>query len=187
MFDFVKRIWKRFSGVFFIVLAGLLGAGLLSSVAVVEIESPFADPPDNEAAAKIVAQLASNLHNALQLREGSRIQEDAIALSVSQQHLDEVLPEMRRALAIEIQGGGIARVDNITDVVVKNIESLDGGRSFRTLAEWSVNAFAGHWGHTHRRRMRFSALMELNPVGNTWKVMGLTVLNVRQESSKVSR
>jgi hypothetical protein len=30
--------------------------------------------------------------------------------------------------------------------------------------------------------MRFSALMELKPVGNAWKLIGLTVVNVRQES-----
>jgi hypothetical protein len=161
-------------------VAGFLGAGLLSSVAVFEIENPFAGPPDHEAAAKIVAQLAGNLHNALQLREESRFQ-DAIALSVSQQQLDEVLPEVRRALAIEIQGGGTARVDSIDDVVVKDIESLDGG-GFRTLAEWRADASAGHWGHAHRRRMRFSALMELKPVGDVWKLIGLTVVNVRQES-----
>ncbi len=162
-------------------VAGFLGAGLLSSVAVFEIENPFAGPPDHEAAAKIVAQLAGNLHNALQMRDESRFQ-DAIAMSVSQQQLDEVLPEVRRALAIEIQGGGTARVDSIDDVVVKDIESLDGGSAFRTLAEWRADASAGHWGHLHRRRMRFSALMELKPVGNAWKLIGLTVLDVRQES-----
>ncbi len=162
-------------------VAGFLGAGLLSSVAVFEIENPFAGPPDHAAAAKIVAQLAGNLHNALQLRDESRFQE-AIAMSVSQQQLDEVLPEVRRALAIEIQGGGTARVDSIDDVVVKDIESLDGGSAFRTLAEWRADASAGHWGHLHRRRMRFSALMELKPVGNAWKLIGLTVVNVRQES-----
>ena len=162
-------------------VAGFLGAGLLSSVAVFEIENPFAGPPDHEAAAKIVAQLVGNLHNALQMRDESRFQ-DAIAMSVSQQQLDEVLPEVRRALAIEIQGGGTARVDSIDDVVVKDIESLDGGSAFRTLAEWRADASAGHWGHLHRRRMRFSALMELKPVGNAWKLIGLTVVNVRQES-----
>ncbi len=169
-----RKVWTG------VGLAGLVGAGLLSSVAVVEIDNPFAGPPDQEAAAKIVAQLAGNLHNAVQLREESRLQ-DAIALSVSQQQLDEVLPEVRRALAIEIQGGGTARVDSIGDVVVKDIESLDGG-GFRTLAEWRADASAGHWGHLHQRRMHFSALMELKPIGDAWKLIGLTVVSVRQES-----
>jgi hypothetical protein len=160
-------------------VAGFLGAGLLSSVAVYEIQNPFAGPPDDEAAAKIVAQLASNLHNALQLREESKLQ-DAIALNVAPQNLDEVLPEARRALAIEIQGGGAARVDSVDDVVVRDIESLDGG-GFRALTEWRADASAGHWGHLHQRRMRFSALMEMQPVESAWKLTGLTVVDVRQE------
>ncbi len=160
-------------------VAGILGAGLLSSVAVYEVENPFAGPPDDEAAAKIVAQLVSNLHNALQLREESKLQ-DAIALNVSPQKLDAVLPEARRALAIEIQGGGTARVDSVDDVVVRDIESLDGG-GFRAVTEWRADASAGHWGHLHQRRMRFSALMELQPVDSAWKLTGLTVVDVRQE------
>jgi hypothetical protein len=160
-------------------VAGILGAGLLSSVAVYEVENPFAGPPDDEAAAKIVAQLVSNLHNALQLREESKLQ-DAIALNVSPQKLDAVLPEARRALAIEIQGGGTARVDSVDDVVVRDIESLDGG-GFRAVAEWRADASAGHWGHLHQRRMRFSALMEMQPVDSAWKLTGLTVMDVRQE------
>jgi hypothetical protein len=161
-------------------VAGILAAGSVSSLAVLEIDNPLAPPPDQQAASQIVAQLAGNLHNALQLPGEDKLQ-DAIALSVSRQHLDEVLPELRRALAIEIQGGGGARVDGIADVVVKDIQSLDGG-GFRAFAEWRADASAGHWGHLHQRRMHFSALMELKPLENAWKLIGLTVVDVRQES-----
>jgi hypothetical protein len=65
-------------------------------------------------------------------------------------------------------------------VVVKDIQDLEAG--FRTLAEWTAEASAGHWGHAHRRRLRFTALMELMPVDDTWKLVGLTVVNVRPES-----
>jgi len=160
-------------------VAGLVGAGLLSSVAVYEFRNPFAGPPGDEAATKIVAQLAENLHNALQLRDESELQ-DAIAISVARQTLDEVLPEARRALAIEIQGGGVARVESVDEVVVQDIESLGGG-GFRVLSEWRADASAGHWGHLHQRRMRFSALMEMQPVESAWKLTGLTVVDVRQE------
>ena len=159
--------------------AGLFGAVLLSSSAVYEVANPFVGPPDNDAAAKIVGQLAGNLHNALQLREEGKLH-DAMALNIAPEKLDEVVPEVRRALAIEIQGGGTARVDSVDEVVVKDIESLDGG-GFRALSEWRANASAGHWGHLHQRRMRFSALMEMQPVESAWKLTGLTVVDVRQE------
>ncbi len=47
-----RKIWAG------VGLAGLVGASLLSSVLVVEVDNPFAGPPDQEEAAKIVAQLA---------------------------------------------------------------------------------------------------------------------------------
>ncbi len=160
---------------------GFLGTILLSSVGVLEVANPLARPPDQEASIQIVERLAGNLHNALRERETSKLR-DALALSVSTEKLDAILPELRRALAIEIQGGGTARVDRIEDIVVKNVESLGTGGAFRTLVEWSAEASAGHWGHLHQRRIRFSALMELMPVENAWKLIGLTVIDVRQES-----
>jgi hypothetical protein len=160
-------------------LAGALGAASLWSLAVIEVDNPFAGPPDPTAAGQIVARLAANLHNALREREQAR-RRDALAVSVSERQSATVLPEVRRALAIEIQGGGIARVDAVSDVVVKDVEGLGAG--FRTLAEWTAEASAGHWGHAHRRSMRFSALMELMPVAGAWKLVGLTVVNVRPES-----
>jgi hypothetical protein len=106
------------------------------------------------------------------VREESK-QQDALALSVAASRLAEVLPELRRAFAIKIQGGGTARVDSIEDVVVQDIAKL---------AAWSADASASHWGHLHQRRMRFSALIELEPVDKTWKLAGVTVVDVRQES-----
>ncbi|MCZ6862142.1 MAG: hypothetical protein O7I42_18025 [Alphaproteobacteria bacterium] len=172
---FSRKTWAIAASV------GFLGAVLLSSVGVLEVENPLAQPPDQKESIKIVARLAANLHNALREREESGLR-DALAPSVSKENLDAILPELRRALAIEIQGGGTARVDRIDDIVVKNVESLGTGGAFRTLAEWSAEASAGHWGHLHQRRIRFNALMELMPVENSWKLIGLTVIDVRQES-----
>ncbi len=176
-------VWSRFFSrrtLAIATLAGFIGAGLLSSVGVLEVENPFAQPPDQEESIQIVAQIAANLHNALREREESGLR-DALAPSVSKEKLDAILPELRRALAIEVQGGGTARVDRIDDIVVKNVESLGTGSAFQILAEWSAEASAGHWGHFHRRRIRFSALMELMPVENAWKLIGLTVIDARQE------
>jgi hypothetical protein len=164
-----------------VAVLGLAGAAALPSFAVVEVENPLAGLPDEAAAAEIVAALVGNLHDTLQLREESK-QQDALALSVAASRLAEVLPELRRAFAIKIQGGGTARVDSIEDVVVQDIAKLPDGAGFGALAAWSADASASHWGHLHQRRMRFSALIELEPVDKTWKLAGVTVVDVRQES-----
>jgi hypothetical protein len=160
-------------------VAGFLGAGLLSSIAVIEIENPLAATPGPEEATEVVTRLVGNLHTAQQIRHKGMLRE-AMAHTVALKHLDEVMPEVRRALAIEIQGGGIAQIDSVDEVAVRNIESLGGG-AFRTRTEWRANASAGHWGHLHRRRVHFSALMEVMPSEEVWKLTGLTVMDVRQE------
>ena len=62
------------------------------------------------------------------------------------------------------------------------IAALDGRSGFRTVAEWVAHASAGHWGHTHRRKIRFRALMELAEIDGAWKLAGLTVVDARQEN-----
>ena len=52
---------------------------------------------------------------------------------------------------------------------------------YADFAEWRAEASAGHWGHLHRRRVHFSALMEVTPSEDAWKLAGLTVTDVRQE------
>jgi len=162
-------------------LAGLVGAGLMVPVGHVDIDNPFAGPPDQQTAVGIVGRLVGNLHTAMREPQESK-QRVALSASLDTPRTAELLPELRRALAIEIQGGGNARVDRIDAVAVKDIEGLGQGGGFRAVAEWSADASAGHWGHLHKRRLRFSALIELVPVDGTWKLAGLTVVNVAQES-----
>ncbi len=70
----------------------------------------------------------------------------------------------------------------IEDLVIQDISALDDGPGFRSVAEWTALASAGHWGHPHRRRIRFRALMGLGEVEGTWKLTGMTVVDARQES-----
>jgi hypothetical protein len=164
-------------------VAGFVGVGLSSSVAVTEIENPLAATPGSEEVTTVVARLVGNLHTAQQLRNDGQLRE-AMVRTVAPRHLEEVMSEARRALAIEIQGGGIALIDNVDNVTVSNIESLGGG-AFRTLAEWRADAIAGHWGHVHRRRVHFTALMEVTPSERAWKLAGLTVMDVRQKQGRL--
>jgi hypothetical protein len=162
-------------------LVGLVGAGLMVPIGRVDIDNPLAGPPDQQTAVGIVGRLVGNLHTAMREPQESK-QRAALGASLDTPRTAELLPELRRALAIEIQGGGSARVDRIDAVAVKDIEGLGQGGGFRAVVEWSADASAGHWGHLHKRRLRFSALIELVPVHGTWKLAGLTVVNVAQES-----
>ncbi|MGI9509130.1 MAG: hypothetical protein ACR2QJ_07265 [Geminicoccaceae bacterium] len=161
----------------------LLLSGMLSSIDAFDIDNPFRTAPDRNAAGEIVAKLAGNLHDALKMPEEARLH-DAVAVSVAEQSFEQVMPEIRRALEVEIPGGGKAMIDGVTDVELAEVESLGGG-GFRTSATWHAQARAGHWGHIHQRRMRFNALIEAMPLGGAWKIVGLTVLDVQQENPDI--
>jgi hypothetical protein len=66
--------------------------------------------------------------------------------------------------------------------VVKELGAIDDRSGFRSVVQWTALASAGHWGHTHRRRIRFRALMELEEIEGAWKLTGLTVVDARSES-----
>ena len=165
---------------FIVVTLGLLSGGAFTSEAKIEVENPLKSLPNQQEAAEIIGALVTTLHTAHGLRNEERLRE-ALTLTVSEDHLDAVSQELRRALKIEILGGGVAQAKSISDVSVRDIARLDGRPGFQAYAEWSVDARATHWGHLHQRRMRFYAIMDLAPIENKWKLLGITVVEVRQE------
>lgn len=158
-----------------------VAAVLLVRVAVIEVVNPFAGPPDNVASTRIVTQVLNNLSHAFVEKDPSALRK-ALAIVVADDTLGDVEAEIGRALAIKVAGGGIARVDAVEDLALQEITALDGRSGFRTLAEWTARASAGHWGHAHRRTIRFRALMELINVDGVWKLAGMTVVDAKQQS-----
>lgn len=159
----------------------VVAAILLTRVAVVDVRNPFAGLPDEAAAAKIINAVLDNVHIAYLERADAEI-ERALSVVVVEDGFADIKIELTRALAIKIAGGGIARVNSIEDLVIQDIAALDDRVGFRAVAEWTALASAGHWGHPHRRRIRFRALMGLGEVEGTWKLTGMTVVDARQES-----
>jgi hypothetical protein len=159
----------------------VVGAVLLMRETVVEVRNPFAGPPAEAAAAKIITAVLDNVHTAYLERTEPELAQ-ALGAVVAESGFADVKAELGRALAIKVAGGGIARVNAIEGLVVKEIGEIDNGSGFRSVAEWTALAGAGHWGHTHRRRIRFRALMELEEIEGAWKLTGLTVVDARRES-----
>jgi hypothetical protein len=147
----------------------------------IEIRNPFAGPPSVMQSAEIVATVLDNVHAAYIEKEDSRLAE-ALSVVVADDGASEVMAELNRALAIEVAGGGIARVNAIEDLTVEDIAPLDGRTGFRTLASWTARASASHWGHLHLRGIRYRALMELTKIDGTWKIAGMTVVDMQRES-----
>lgn len=159
----------------------VVGAILLMRSNTVEIRNPLSGPPDEALSAEIIKAVLDNVHTAY-LEKGDLELTNALSVIVAEEGASEVKAELDRALAIKVAGGGTARVNAIEELVVNDIAAIDGRSGFRSLAEWTALASASHWGHLHLRRIRFRALMELAEVDGAWKIIGMTVVDARQES-----
>ncbi|MGI9356594.1 MAG: hypothetical protein ACR2PF_15720, partial [Rhizobiaceae bacterium] len=158
-----------------------VAAILLTHVTIVDVRNPFARTPTQIASTKIINAVLDNVHAAYLERGGPELAR-ALSMVVAEENFGDIKTELGRAVAIKIAGGGIARVNAIENLVIQDISTLDDGIGFRSVAEWMALASADHWGHPHRRRIRFRALMELGEVNGCWKLTGMTVVDVRQES-----
>ena len=155
-----------------------VAAVLFIRIAIIDVKNPLAGPPDEKTSAQIVMRMLKNVNHAFVEKEPGAWRQ-ALEVIVDGDRLKDIETELMRALAIKVPGGGIARVDAIEHLVVKDITELDDAPGFRTLAGWTAKASAGHWGHAHRRTIRFQALMELAELDGVWKLIGLTVVDAK--------
>jgi len=152
---------------------------LLLRMAVIDVANPFAGPPDEATSAQILSGVLANVNHAYLEKDPAALHR-ALEIVVAAEGLIDIEEELGRALAIQVAGGGIARVNAIENMVLKDITTLEGRPGFRSLAEWTAKASAGHWGHDHRRTIRFRALVELVDDGGEWKLAGITVVDAKQ-------
>jgi len=168
-----RRLW--------IAAAALSAAAvLLLRVAIIDVANPFAGLPNEKTSAQILTGVLENVNHAYLEKEPAALRQ-ALEVVVAHDALSDVQAELGRALAIKVVGGGVARVKEIENLTVKDITALAGAKGFRSVAEWTAKASAGHWGHAHRRSIRFRALVELVEVEGVWKLAGITVVDAKQQ------
>ena len=170
-----RRGWAALSAL------GAVAAVLFIRIAIIDVKNPLAGPLDEKTSAQIVMGVLKNVNHAFLEKEPGALRQ-ALGVIVAGDRLGDVETELARALAIKVAGGGLARVNAIENLVVSELAELDDASGFRTLAEWTARASAGHWGHAHRRTIRFRALMEFVEVEGVWKLTGLTVVDAKQQS-----
>jgi len=170
-----RRIWTAASGV------SAVAAMLLLRVAIIDVANPFAGPPDEKTSTLILSGVLTNLNHAYIEKDPAALRQ-ALEIVIVAEGFTDVEQELRRAVAIKVAGGGIARVDAIENLVLKDITTLEGRPGFRSLAEWTAKASAGHWGHAHQRTIRFRALVELVDDDGAWKLAGITVVDAKQQN-----
>jgi hypothetical protein len=158
------------------VVAG--GVAVYNSDVVAEIPNPIAPQPDEAMAQPVLSAMIDNFA-AVGIEITPKARAVAIAPVVSEASHADISAEIERGLAIRVPGGGLAQVDEVSDLRVDDLTPLSDGYGFQTLASWRVIASAGHWGHSHRRIVEYRALMEVFVEDGEWKLKGLTILEAR--------
>ena len=145
------------------------------------MSNPLAGPPEQKVASEILNRVLSQVNIAhLETREEAFLKD--LANIVSDQALEQVRTEINRAVAINVAGGGIAKVTTIENLVLEDIQALDGRPGFRGLAQWTATLNAAHWGHSHQRTRQYRAQVELTNGDGPWKIDGITIVDVKEDS-----
>ena len=169
--------WPRSVGLA-IGIVGILGAFAAKELAVVKVANPFAASPDMVVAQGAVDGLLASVSASYLLPESMK-RAQALTAVVTRGSLDDIAAELDRGFAVKVPGGGVAKFGAIETLSIGAIAALDRAYGFQTLAAWSVEARGGHWGHDHRRRLDFRALVDVVAEDGLWKIDGLTVLQAR--------
>jgi len=162
-----------------IIAFAVAGAALAYRFAVVDVTLPRLGPPGQQEATRIVGGILNNI-SATFLERDARALRDKLAEFAAPDTVADVETEIGRALLIKVAGGGRGQIDAVDEIVVANIEALSQTPDFRALASWTAQVRAGHWGHVHRQRIRFRALMELAFRNGIWRISGLTIVDAKR-------
>ena len=159
----------------------VVGAVLLRQLAVIDFRNPLAPLPDEMASAEIVKAVMDSVQNAYLQVLDEKLDRDLQAV-VAPDGFSDIKAELTRAVAIKVAGGGTALVRTVQDLTVTDITPRETGDGFQAVAEWTALASGGHWGHMHRRQIRFRALLEMGAFDGSWKIAGITVVDAKQET-----
>lgn len=147
----------------------------------VAVRNPFAAPPQLGAAeaTTILQGLLQNTYRAFDFRAEDDIY-DKLAASVTGDLITDIYVQSRKRLAMEEQGGARVKVEAVEVLEVKPIGVPDARQRQRFQCTWRIAGSVGHWGHTHWRRNQYEALIAIEPVEQSWKVVALDLIDERR-------
>jgi hypothetical protein len=131
----------------------------------------------------VAESLLRNVYRAFDYHSESDIY-DALARSVHGDLLADLYLKIKQGLIMQEQGGAVARVQQVKVVKTEPVE----GKSKTGFAEsvtWQVEGTVEHWGHIHTRVNEYSAGLEIEPDGGSWKITALNVARQSQVKSAV--
>ena len=157
----------------------VVGIFLLFPVTKIHIGVARANQITEEDANAILHSLLKNVYRAFDFREESDVY-DKLAVSVSGDLLSDIYLQQRKSFAVEQAGGAQAKVKNIAVEKVEVAESGEIDNALEFKAVWTAAGTVGHWGHIHTRQNRYDAILTLNVVDGSWKIINIELLEEKR-------
>jgi hypothetical protein len=130
---------------------------------------------DDPQATALLEALLKNVYRAFDFREEEDVY-DKLAISVMGDLLADVYLENRRSFAVQAAGGAQAKVNEVS-VRNANAERLnDAPLQYALRGQWTAMGTVGHWGHVHTRQNLYDAIVTIEAVDGTWKIIELEVI-----------
>ena len=163
-----------------IVLIFVVAVGV-SSFGRVAIRNPFAAPyelPEAESLS-ILQGLLQNTYRAFDFRAEDDVY-DKLAVSAEGDLITDIYLQSRQRLIMEEQGGARAKVQDVQLLDAVQVGPPDKHQRFTFQCAWRITGTVNHWGHTHQRRNQYDAMITLQPIEQTWKIVALDVIEERR-------
>ena len=159
----------------FIVAVGVGSWGRIA------VRNPFVAPyqlPEVEALL-ILQGLLQNTYRAFDFRAENDVY-DKLAVSASGDLITDIYLQSRKRLVMEEQGGARAKVQDVQLLDAAPTGPPARGQRFTFQCAWRITGTVNHWGHTHQRRNQYEAMITIQPIEQTWKIVALDVIDERR-------
>jgi len=150
---------------------------------------PRIELSDQQAAA-LFSQLHQNMFRAFGYYDEEAIY-DGLAKSMAGDLLRETYLQIRRSLEVKEQSGAVSKIDDVRLLEGEVTEPLpdqplEHPEGFAFRCHWELIGTIEHWGHIHQRTNQYTAVFNVQPVGDTWKITAMKVLEQKQGRVKTS-
>jgi hypothetical protein len=81
---------------------------------------------------------------------------------------------------VQRAGGAQARVKKVEVQDVKVEGNEQNSRALDLRSKWTALGSVGHWGHIHSRQNQYEAIVTVEPVDGSWKIIGLELLEEKR-------
>jgi hypothetical protein len=127
----------------------------------------------------ILHSLLKNVYRAFDFREEEDVY-DKLAVSASGDILSNIYLQNRKSFEVQRAGGAQARVKKVEVQDVKVEGNEQNSRALDLRSKWTALGSVGHWGHIHTRQNQYEAIVTVEPVDGSWKIIGLELLEEKR-------